>query len=121
MSLDSFLIKYDERVSTLALKGRELILKTIKAVKEDVDVPANMMAYSLGAGYKGMVCTLIFSKKGVKMGFYKATELPDPAKLLEGTGKVHKFVELSDDVLRSKDLLNLLKVAEKACKARLGI
>ena len=54
-----------------------------------------MIAYSYGPGCKGLVCTLILSRKGVKLGIVRGSELPDPKQLLEGSGKVHRFVQLN--------------------------
>ncbi len=118
--LDSLIKKYDVSIVELALRARDLVLKTVVGVREEIDLPANMLAYGLGPGYKGAICTLIFSKKQIKMGFYKAVELPDPAALFRGAGKVHKYVELnSEKDLENPDLLRLLKAAEKACRERL--
>lgn len=63
-------------------------------MEESVDEPARLLAYSYGPGYKGLVCTLIMSQKGVKLGINRGAELPDPEGLLEGSGKVHKYVQL---------------------------
>jgi hypothetical protein len=41
-----------------------------------------------------MICTLLLSKSGVKLGFVNGAELPDPAGLLEGSGKKHKYIQL---------------------------
>ena len=44
------------------------------------------------------MATIILSKKGVKLGLVGGAKLPDPDKLLAGTGKVHRciaFTELS--------------------------
>jgi hypothetical protein len=41
-----------------------------------------------------MVCTLILSKSGVKLGLVGGAALSDPYGLLAGTGKVHRHVQL---------------------------
>lgn len=41
-----------------------------------------------------MVCTLIISPSGVKLGIVGGVELPDPHSLLEGSGKTHRHVVL---------------------------
>jgi hypothetical protein len=116
---EHILIKYDAPVRELALLLREFLLKQLKGVTEQADVPANMVAYGYGPGYKDMICTIIPSKKGIKLGFYKGSELPDPTKLLTGSGKVHKYVEItSDKEIKSPALKALLSEALKAYKAR---
>ena len=47
-----------------------------------------------GDRYKGMVCTLILSKSGVKVGLVGGAALSDPYGLLAGPGKVHRHVQL---------------------------
>jgi hypothetical protein len=66
-------------------------------------------------GYKDLICTIIPSRKGMKLGFYRGSELPDPAKLLTGSGNLHKFVEINS----AKDIANpaLKKLLNEAIKA----
>lgn len=90
----------------------------IPDVTEEVDVAAKMVAYSLGPGYTGMICTIIPSKKGVKLGFYRGSELQDPARLLTGTGKVHRYVELDSEKVAGTELRKLVKAAIKAHESR---
>jgi hypothetical protein len=116
---EHILVKYDAPVRELALRLREFLLKQLKGVTEQADVPANMVAYGYGPGYKDMICTIIPSKKGVKLGFYKGSELPDPTKLLTGSGKVHKYVEIKTEKdVESAALKALLAEAFKSYKAR---
>ena len=80
-----------------------------------------MIGYSYGAGYKDLICTIILSKKGIKLGFYRGGELPDPKKLLTGSGKVHRYVEInSEEDIRNPALLALLEHAVDAREKRLG-
>ena len=117
---EQIFMKYDAPVRDLALVLREFLLKQLKGVTEQVDVPANMVAYGYGPGYKDMICTMIPSKKGVKLGFYKGSELPDPAKLLAGSGKLHKYVEIKSGAdVKSPALKALLSEALKAYKERI--
>ena len=119
--VDKFLSKYDTSVSDLARKVRQVVKKTVKGVIEHVDLPAKMIMYSLGPGYKGMVCTIIPSRKGVKLGFYRGVDLPDPAQLLTGTGKVHRHVVIhSEAVVERPELIKLLNAAGRVCNDRLG-
>ena len=59
-----------------------------------------------------MVCMLMPTKAGVNLGIAYAMELPDPAKLLEGTGKLHRHVKLKSKAdLETAALKSLLKAA----------
>jgi hypothetical protein len=91
MTFEDILSKYDEKVAGLAAALRIFLLKELKDITELPDNSASIIGYGYGAGYKDMICTILLSKKGVKLGFYKDSELPDPNKLLSGTGKVHRF------------------------------
>lgn len=113
--------KYSDTVSSLGFAVRELILHELPGVTETHDTSANILGYGYGPGYKDHVCAIIPSKKGIKLGFYKGGELPDPAGVMTGSGKVHKYVEIKsvkdpgDSVLRA-----LLGHALKACRNRMG-
>ena len=72
----------------------------LSGIEEQPDFPAKMIAFGYGPGYTDMICTLLLSQKGVKIGFYKGASLPDPHQLLTGTGKVHRYVQIGS----AKDL-----------------
>jgi Domain of unknown function (DU1801) len=112
---EKILTKYEEKISTIGFQLRDFLLKNIDNITEQPDESANVIGYNYGTGYKDLICTIIPSKKGMKLGFYKGSELPDPAKLLTGSGKVHKFVEINS----AKDISNpaLKKLLSEAIKA----
>jgi hypothetical protein len=113
--IEQFLKGYETPVPELATQLRQFIKKEIPGVEERLDVPTRIIGYGFGTGYSGMICTIILSKKGVKLGFYKGIELPDPDNLLKGSGKVHKYVELkSKTEIHSPALRKLLLEAHSA-------
>lgn len=72
-----------------------------------------------GPGYKGLVCTLILSRIGVKLGVVRGSELPDPKHLLEGSGKVHRYVQLTSPAdVKRPGLKTLVAAAYEAWKGR---
>lgn len=78
-----------------------------------------MIAYCYGQKYTEMVCTIIPSKKGIKLGFYKGTDLADPENLLRGNGKLSRYVEIkTEDDIHSVALEALLQEAFNAYKIR---
>ena len=114
-----FLSQYDEKVYKLAIKLRQIVLKNLPEIIEVLDGPAKMIAYCYGQKYADLVCVIIPSKKGLKLGFNRGTELPDPQKMLEGKGKVSRYVEIkSADIIKSVALKTLIKEALKAYKLR---
>ncbi len=67
-----------------------------------------------------MICTIIPSKKGLKLGFYRGIDLPDPDKLLEGNGKISRYVEIkSEEQISSAAIRKLIANALAAYKKRM--
>ena len=118
-SADELLMRYSTEVQSLINDAREFLLKSLPEATEEVDPTAAVLSYGYGPGYRDMVCTLILSKTGVKLGFVNGAQLKDPKGLLEGTGKRHKYVQLNNasDLNRS-GLKELINVAHAAWQAR---
>jgi hypothetical protein len=113
------LAPYPPEVRNLALATREYLLKLMPGALEKPDAKTKIIGYGFGARYKDMVCALMPAKAGITLGIGWATELPDPEKLLEGTGKVHRHVKIKNKSdLRAASLKTLLKAAHKATLAR---
>jgi hypothetical protein len=116
-----FLLAYDEAVCNTALQLRKIIFANLPAVIEQIDIPAKMIAYCYGQKYIEMICTIIPSKKGLKLGFYKGTELSDPQHLLQGTGKISRYVEIKPgEKINSAAVKELLQNALAAYKQRMN-
>lgn len=110
-----FLSDYPDNVYSNAVKLRDMMLKIFPDIQETLDKPARIIGYGYGPKYAEMICSIIPSQKGLKLGFYKGTELPDPSKLLSGSGKVHRYVEIkSEKDINSSLLKKLLTAAYKA-------
>ncbi|MDX6531900.1 MAG: hypothetical protein QOH41_4190 [Blastocatellia bacterium] len=118
-SAEKVLSSYPEDVQALAHKARRALLKLLPGAEESVDPSAAVLSYGYGPGYRGMVCTLILSKSGVKLGFVRGAELNDPSGLLEGSGKTHKYVQLhTASDLNGPALKQLIKAARLAWQQR---
>jgi hypothetical protein len=116
---EDILSKYDEKVSKLGFQLRDFLLTELKEIIEYPDGPANIIGYGFGPGYKQLLCTIIPSKKGIKLGFYKGSELPDPKKLLTGSGKVHRYAEIkSENDVKDPAIKKLIDEALKAYHRR---
>lgn len=115
----SFLAEYPEVVQGIATKLRLMILSSMPGLGETVDQSARIIAYGFGSGYRDMVCTIIPSKTGVKLGIVQGAELVDDTGLLEGTGKRHRhvsFTKITD--LNQPGLKPLLAMAFNAWQMR---
>jgi hypothetical protein len=110
---------YPTKVRDVALGLRTIVRSAMLNAREMLDRSARIVGYGFGPGYADMICVIIPSKKGVKLGIVRATELPDPKGLLEGSGKVYRhvvFAESSD--LRRAGLKALLASAIAAWRKR---
>lgn len=119
-TLEKLLQAYPADVQALAQEARRLIRRLLPDSAEGVDSSAPLISYSYGPGYRGAVCTLILSKSGVKLGLVRGTELDDPRGLLQGSGKVHRYIQLhAPGDLRQAGVSQLIKAAHTACRNRM--
>lgn len=117
--IENFLGQYSDEVYSNALKLRKIIFENLPRLQEQTDIPAKMIAYAYGQKYIEMVCTLLPSKKGLKLGFYRGVDLPDPENLLSGNGKISRYIEIrKQEDIKIKPLTTLLREAFKAYKTR---
>jgi hypothetical protein len=120
--IDEFLSTYSEDVFINALKLRKVLFATLPGIFEQIDIPAKMIAYCYGQKYSEMICTIIPSKKGLKLGFYKGVDLPDPDNLLKGIGKLSRYIDIrSDEQIGSPALKKLIENALAAYKQRMMV
>lgn len=109
-TFEEFLAPYSADVRELARAARALIFDLMPGVSEHVYPAMKVIRYGLeGNKMAGLVCFLGPTKAGVSLGFNHGTSLPDPKKLLEGTGKNLRHVKLK----------NLEDVKEPALRALL--
>ena len=119
--IEEFLAKYPAEVGELAQASRRLLNEMLPKAEETLDQSARVIGFGYGPGYKGCVCTLILSQKGVKLGLARGSELPDPRGLLSGSGKVHRHIALQTLAdLKQPGLKPLIKAAFAAWKERTG-
>jgi hypothetical protein len=113
------LATYPAAVTEVALAARKRILAALPKAEERVDTSARVIGYGLGPGYRGLVFTIIPSRAGVKLGFVRGAELPDPRGLLQGRGRVHRHVPLKTPAdLRQPGLGDLFAAALAAWRER---
>ncbi len=118
-TIETLMQRYPPDVQALAGAARELIRRLLPGVSEQADSTAPVIGFSYGPGYRGLVCTLILSKSGVKLGLVGGAELDDPRGLLEGSGKVHRYIQLrAPGDLRRAGINGLIRAAHQAWKNR---
>ena len=106
---ESFFANYPLSVGQKALQLRQLIIANLPNITEQIDAPAKMVAYCYGRKYSELICVLIPSKKGLKLGFNRGVELKDPFKILEGNGRISRYVKINlDNDLNFQPIIGLL-------------
>ena len=78
---------YPSDVQALARSARRLLLEVLSGATETVDPSVAVVSFGYGGGYKGMVCTLILSKSGVKLGLVGGARLRIPKAFSKAQGK----------------------------------
>ena len=115
--LDELLNLYKTDVQELARGARKLILAAVPEADEMVDLPARVIGYGYGQNYKDLICTIILSKGGVKLGIVGGATLPDPNVLMEGAGQKHRYVVLNEPAdLKKVGLKKLIKQKAESLK-----
>ena len=74
--METFLAPYPPEVRDVALAAREFLRQALPGAAEELDESAKLFGYGYGPGYKGLVCTLLLSRTGVKLGIARGSELP---------------------------------------------
>ena len=115
----AFLATYPAPVGEIALRLRKTVLSAIPGALEMLDLSGKVIGYGFGSGYSDLICTIIPSRTGVKLGVVGGADLPDPGRLLEGAGKRHRYVAFAESAdLERPGLARLLEAALAAWKAR---
>ena len=116
-TLKELLAPYPREVQSLARAARALMMEVLPKVKETVDPTGPYITYAYEPGYKGVVSYITVSKQGVKLGVARGASLPDPKKLLQGSGKSNRHVVIkTPDDLETPGLRQLVRAALAAWK-----
>ncbi|WP_290865914.1 DUF1801 domain-containing protein [Hamadaea sp.] len=112
---DDLLARHTPDVAAVAHR----IIAQISRVYPDavVTVDGGDIGFGSGTGYKGLSFVVTPHTSHVTLGIAGGANLPDPAGLLEGSGKVHRHVKLRtpDDADRP-ELVALLEARVSAAR-----
>jgi hypothetical protein len=116
-TLKELLAPYPRAVQSLARAARALMTELLPKVEESIDRTGPYITYGYGPGYKGVVGYITVNQKGVKLGVAGGASLPDPKKLLQGSGKSNRHVVISTPAdLQTPGLRQLVRAALAAWK-----
>lgn len=93
--LAAFLANYPPDVQTMASGARALILEVMPNTIELIDPSADLIAYGLDRGYKGLICGITLFKAHINIMLAQGASLPDPQRLLKGTGKLARHIKVT--------------------------
>ena len=93
-ALRKFLEPYDREVRDLALKLRALVIEEMAPCYENIYDAYSAVAIGYGTSERlsDGVCHIAVYSKHVNLGFNDGAHLPDPKKILAGTGKSIRHV-----------------------------
>ncbi len=99
--------------AALARRACEVVLELLPGAVVTVD--DENIGFGTGSGYRGLVFVVAPHRAHVTLGIARGAALPDPAGLMEGTGKVHRHVKLRTDAdLDRPELRELMRTATVA-------
>jgi hypothetical protein len=77
---------------------RRIVLREIPSVSETVnDVSyAVTVGFTFSGRFKEAFCYVVAYSSYVNLGFSRGTELPDPGRRLQGTGKLHRHLRIEN-------------------------
>ena len=107
------------REPAIAELTRALCTKVLALLPDAVvTVDDENVGFGTGAGYKGLVFVVAPHRAHVTLGIAHGVGLPDPAGLMEGTGKVHRHVKLRTTADLEQPALDELLAAALARQGR---
>jgi formylglycine-generating enzyme required for sulfatase activity len=97
IAFQDYLAQFEPGIQKLAKQARQLVLDTVPGVIELVDPPSGIIASGFSSRYADLVCAIAPYKAYINLIFGKGTQLPDPHRLLVGTGKRARHVRINKD------------------------
>jgi len=94
--LDAFLAKFDPKIAKLIRSCRAALRKRFPTANEIVYDNYNFFVIGYCASERSSDCivSLAANSKGVGLSFYYGATIPDPHKLLQGSGNQNRFIRL---------------------------
>jgi hypothetical protein len=120
--LESFIVKFEPQHQAIIHAARKKLRKRFPTATELAYDNYNFFVIGFGPSERPSDCiiTVAAAANGVGLCFVRGASLPDPKKVLLGSGKQTRFIRLpSADVLDQPAVQNLLSVAAERSKTPL--
>lgn len=124
VQLASFIKKFEPNTAKLIRDCRSEIRRMLPAAIELVYDNYNffVIGYSSTERASDCIVSIAAAANGVGLSFYWGANLPDPANILQGSGKQNRFIRLPNlDVLRMREVIRLVKTAAIQGKTPLAL
>jgi hypothetical protein len=115
-ALHNFLQPYDPLIRQLALNLRQVVLTELSPCCENIydAYSAVALGYGPSARLQDGICHIAVYTKHVNLGFNRGTTLPDPKRLLQGTGKWIRHMSFrTEEEVHRPEVLEYLRQAHK--------
>jgi len=109
--LEKFLGAFSPEIAKIALRVRAFVLEQAPLAHEDTD-DVVVMAYAFTERPGDAFCRIVVNAESVDLGFDDGARLPDPQKLLDGSGRRARHLRLQSlDDLREPHVGRFLRAA----------
>ena len=120
--LATFIAKFDPQIAkhirACRVEVRKLLPGAIELVYDNYNF--FVIGYSSTERASDAIVSIAAAANGVGLSFYHGASLPDPKKLLLGSGKQNRFIRLpTTEPLKSPDVVNLIHSAVAQAKTPL--
>ena len=112
--LATFIAKFDPRVARLIRSAQLALRKRMPTANELVYDNYNFLVMGFCSTERPSDCivSLVANAQGIGLSFYYGSTLPDPNKLLQGSGNQNRFIRLeSAATLADSQVESLIKAA----------
>ena len=114
--LQSFIEKFDSKHQAAIRGARKILQKRLPTANELVWDNYNffVIGYSATERPSDSIVSIAAAANGVGLAFYHGADLPDPHKILQGSGVQNRFVRLeSAETLNRPEVKELINAAEE--------
>jgi hypothetical protein len=111
-SLRELLDDFGPEVRRLALSLRARVRDLVPDAQEKVIGGYKSLNYGFGSGMRDQFAAIVLHKEHVNLQVPRGVDLPDPGRMLEGTGKAMRHVKIrTDETIRSDEIKELVESA----------
>jgi len=113
LTIDTLLADYKPAVRDLALQVRMLVRTVLPDAHESVQNGYKTITYGTGQRMSEEICYIAPLTSSVNLGFHHGTKLPDPERLLKGTGKSLRHIKIESPAELDSPAIKCLLEAAK--------